>query len=275
MGSRQLPGDISLVTIAGVDQTVELANITYSGDIDLQEASPIGRPHASSHPVKQGLTISTGLYTTISAPTRVTNLNVTGFTVDAVALITMLRGGTFSANYTLQEGSAVNDLFKWPVVTKTDFTLDGKLIIPTAALGTDNVSHVISPAWASTTIGDKNMIFSMIINGVTIALPMVIQSFTHAFTQADLVAYDITMKGQDPYTGTYPTTPTGTTTLLEKGLNDPGTAIAFALTSHASEGVAYSGNAVYSGMSFSFDDGTVITNDFTFVSQGAVTAPTN
>lgn len=275
MASRQLPGDISLVTIAGSDQTVDLANITYSGNIDLQEASPIGRFHASAHPVKQGLTISTGLYSTISAPTRVTNLNVTGFSIDAVALITMLRGGSFSATYTIQEGSAINDLFKFPVVTKTDFSLTGKLIIPTANLGTDNISHVISPQWASTTLADKNMVFTMTINSVVITLPMVLESFTHAFTQADLVSYDIVLKGQDQFTGTYPTAPTGNTSLLEKALNAPGTAIAFALTSHATEGVVYGGNCIFSAMTFSFDDSTVITNDYTFQSQGVVTAPSN
>jgi hypothetical protein len=119
--------------------------------------------------------------------------------------------------------------------------------------------------------GDADGAFSFTLNGVTVTFPVVITSAAHGASNGQTQMVAVNFVGQDPLTGDMPSAPTGTTTILEKILNVPQTALAIAWTTKASGGVAYTGNALIQSYSVNISNGAVATENMTWAGVGAIT----
>lgn len=272
--SRQIPGDISVWTVGGTALLDYIHNVSYTATVDTVEGRSIAYLGRSARAVKKGAQIRTGVMSSSgnTCQNRVTNLNVSAITIDAVSYATMLRGGRFSGEFTVAEASAVGDLWHYPYITAKDYTVECELMIPLSA--TANAERLISLDVHSTDPEDLCMVFSITINSIAYTLPMMVTSWELTFNDNDIVIAKVTLKGKGPDSDTgYPTAPTGTTSLLEKAFNDPLTALAFTFTPNPSTtyGIQYTGNVIFGGFSFSFNDAQIIDIDYTFLSQGTVT----
>ncbi len=260
--------DMSLYTIGGASQLAFIRDAMLRTNIDQVDGRPITRLGKSAQAVKRSATLETTLMSTVSAPTKVTNLDVSALTIGGTSYNADLRGGSFAGQFTLAEGSGVVDFWKYPVVVDKDYTANVKIgVASTAATAIAVAMYGAASALA--------LVFSITINGIPITLPMLGTEFSHAFTDGDVQIWDVALQGRSPDTGAYPTAPTLASTLLEKAFNDPGTALAVAMTSKSVGGLAYAGNFIYSGFSFDFNDASLVNTQYTFASQGAVTATPN
>jgi hypothetical protein len=84
--------------------------------------------------------------------------------------------------------------------------------------------------------------------------------------------YKITLNSRWATGANNPTAPTGTTSLLEKAFNAPGTALAIVATSRATNGISYSGNFVIESARVAINQADAIMTQYRFRSSGAVTA---
>lgn len=270
MSDKQLSGDISVFSLFASSMLAVLKNVSYSLDFDTADGSTVKQLGKVGQVLKRGGTISTTLYTTISDGLRVAALDATVLTVGGVDHFANLKSLRFNGEFETRNTEGAADAWRYPQVVKKDYRAEVELFLPAAGVGLSVEAH-------SSDRTDVQLVLSFTLNGVAITLPMIATKFEHVFNNGEEQLYRFTLMGKAPdnLATAYPTAPTGTTTLLEKALNAPQTAIAFALTSHATEGVAYAGNAIITAFSFTIEDGQVVENDYTFATQGTITATAN
>lgn len=276
MASSHSTGDASVYTIdvngTPASQLATYKNCTIAFSQDMADVRPLSRDNLSPQPVKRGCTISTSLMSVASTPVKVSNLDVTAFTAGGTDIFAKLRGGSFTANYNVSEDSGVGDLWKYPGIVSWGFTINSTFHVN--ALNASSASGVLMPLVAGT-VANTRMVITVTINAVSVTLPCYLESASHVFNDGDLQVFEGTWQGSGIDSGTYPTAPTGSATILAAALNSPRTSLSVAFTSHATEGVAYAGEFLTTGLNFSWNDSSIITTDLTLSSQGTITAAAN
>lgn len=269
--TRQDVGDISAMSVDGnsVLTTIRNVNIELSSDTD--EGRGIAYLGKSPNTVKQSYKISTSIQSAISAATRVSNLDVTVFTIGAVDYLPFLRGGSISGSYDKDEAGGVGNLWKYPIPTVKDYSGEVTLNLPNSATA-NALRTILKNINDSATAHDT--IVAITINAIAISLDMHITSFKFNGEPGKLQTVTISLAGKDD--GSNPVnTPVGTTTLLEKAFNVYKTPIAFSFTSKTSTSLTLAGEMVFSSFSFSFNDAQIISTDYEWESHGVVTATQN
>lgn len=273
--SRQIPGDITVYTVGGIALLDYIHDTVYRASVETVEGRSIAYFGRSARAVKKGGEFRSKIMSDSGSTcqNRITNLDVSALSIDGTAYATMLRGGSFTGDFTIVEASAVGDLWKFPYIVAKDYSAEVDLMLPLSA--TANASRLVGADIHSSNTEDLCMTFSITIDGVAYALPMMVVGIEHQFNDNDLAMYKVSLKGKGPDSDVtaYPTTPTGTTSLLEKAFNDPQTALAYTFTpySTAAKGISLTGNLLIAGFSFTFNDKQIIDIDYTFHTQGAVT----
>jgi hypothetical protein len=272
MANKQITGDMSVFSIGGTSVLAVCRNVTYDLEFDKVDGSPVLVQGRQTQLMKRGGTIDTTLMSTISDGLRVNALDCSVFTIGGTDYLALLKSLRFNGALETEDSEGATGAWKWfQYKGKKDYTAEADLFLPITAAGALGVlAH-----GASRTALD--LAISMTINSIPITVPMTAHKFTHMFDDGQFQMYKVALSGKAPdsLVTAYPTAPTGTTSLLEKAFNAPGTALAFALTSHATEGLVYSGNMVYSKFNFEIADGQLISNTYGFQTQGAITAAQN
>lgn len=270
--SRVTNGNLAVLSAGGVNLMTLVKNVRWIGETLDVDGAPMPNPSMSAQAMSLGGRLEIGAFSTKSAPTRVSHLDISAVTVDSVDLVTMFKRGSFEASYTIQEGKAAGSVWKVPVVTKKDFTLRLEFMIPLS--GTANALRSIVSQHLSGTVTDLNMTVTVTINSVSFTLPCLLVGAEVGGSDGELTMVTLELKGRAPDVGTtYPTAPTGTTTLIEKAINAPGIAVAFSFTPHSAsgEGANIAGNAVFGAFGFDFNADEIINERYTLLSTGAVT----
>lgn len=276
MAASHYTDDVSVYSLDGSSQLAFWKGASIEVAQDFGDVRPLSRTHLSPQPVKKSVTVSTSLLSTVSAPVKVSNLNVTAFSAGGTSFLAKLRGGSFSVSYNHAESSGVGDYWKFPEIVSWGFSMTAQFKVGTA--NASSVSGVMAPLMfgsnGGATVANSKMTMIVTINSVTFELPMYMERASHQFTDGDVQVWEGTWQGSGLDSGTYPTTPTGSSDLLAKCINAPRTPVVILLTSHSSEGIVY-GTTSYnsfipSSVTFSWNDGQIIATDYTFISQGAV-----
>lgn len=272
MGNKQTSGDVAVFTIGGSSQLAVLNAVTYDLEFDTEDGSVVSQDARVLQKGKRGGTIKYTQYSTISDGLRVSALECSVFTIGGADYLPTLQNLRFSGENETGDSSGAADKWKYNQWKgKRDYSVEIDLWLPATA-GVALAAEMHNAARATT-----HLTVSFTLNGVAITLPMNVYKAVHKITDGEFAMYTISAKGMRPdnLATAFPTSPTGTTTLLEKAFNAPGTALALVLTSHATEGVAYSGNAVISAFGFEITDGKVVKTDYTFLTQDTWTATAN
>lgn len=263
--------DMSVFSVNSVDLLALLKDCSIKTNFDIIDGKPITRMGKSAHQVKKGAVIDYTNFSTVSQPQRVTNINVTAMSIAGTDYIGTCRSGTFSGSYTHVEGSGIGDIWKAPYVTEKDYRFSGEFQVVDSA--TANIWQNNADEIFANNLTSGNITLSFTINSITFTLPCSISSAEWKGAEGGLQTVSLELMGRSPDSGAYPTAPTGTTTLLEKALNAPGTALAFSSTntSNVSYDVNIACNAIIQAFSIEFADAALVLEKYTWASTGTVT----
>lgn len=192
--------------------------------------------------------------------TKLAAKDLTALSIGGTSFINTFTSVSVNLEATHDEVSPANAAFKQHQTTQFDITADCEVMVPTAS----------TLAWytiLTDPAASQNLVFSVTINGETTALPMVATNFEYTGEGQAVNKAKLTLKGQAPCTGNYPTTASGTS-LIASYLADPITARNFEFESAASNAEIMDVNTVLNSMSFSVERGQIIEYSFTLMSTG-------
>jgi hypothetical protein len=262
MSARATQLDVSVLTIGAVDYLGLAQNVTLTKNVATSEGQAINRKYANPQAVKNSWSLSGSFVVTKTAPVRVTNLDLTAASILGSSYVAAVESLTMNVNATHAPGDACEDGWAYPVYTGS--TIDGTATLKVPAGSVPLMAALDAP-------GDADGVFTFTLNGNTVTFPVIITSLAHAASNGQVQTVTVNFQGQDPLTGNMPTAPTGTTTIVEKILNAPQTALAIAWTTKSSNGVAYTGNALIQSYSVNISNGSVVTENMTWAGVGAST----
>ncbi len=271
-------GDIAVYTLDGASQLGIMKGVGYTIQLDDADTTTVARAGKRRQSVKKSATITSGFMSPLSGDAALvsTNLAVSAFTVGGVDYLAYLRGGSVKGSFDVREVSGVAAPFKFPQIFGKDYSADITLILPVAgASQVPNSARVLGVLVHDPDLTDQDLsrvTMTVTIDGTAITIPMQVMSLKHDVNGQQEQIITLSLAGNDPGTGAYPTAPTGSTSLLEKFFNAYNTALAVVLTTGAvASGETYSGNFIVTDFGFSFNDAEVIMIDYTLSSQGTVT----
>lgn len=281
MPNVQSFADLDVFTADASSLLANIKGVTYTFEPENADSSAIKRIGKRRQTVKKGVTVATGTMSTLTGDASLvaSNLAVSAMTLGGTSILNYLRGGSISGSFDVREVSGVADPYRWPQIFGKDYEVELNLLLPAAGDSqVSNMARVLSPLIHDPDLTDQDLTrvtWSMTIDNVTITIPMIVQSYELTIRETQEQELRVRLSGCDPGSGAYPTSPTGTSTLLEAAFNAFNTPIALVLTTAAAgAGVSYSFNAIITRFGFSFNDAEITMIDYTFSSRGNVTAVT-
>ena len=262
MSARATQLDVSTLTIGGNNYIGLAQSVTLTKNVATSEGQAINRKYANPQAVKNSWSFACSCVNTKSGALRVTNLDLTLASILSTDYKASVESLAVNVNATHAMGDACEDGHAFPVYTGS--TIDGTATLKVPVAAVPLMAALDAPSNAAGA-------YSFTLNGVTVTFPVVITSAAHGASNGQVQTVTVNFVGQDPLTGDMPSAPTGTTTILEKILNVPQTALAIAWTTKASGGVAYTGNALIQSYSISISNGAVVTESMTWAGVGAIT----
>lgn len=265
---RAIPVDISVFSVGGIALLTEAHNMKYTVVVNTVKTKPINRVGQRSQGVSKKATLSFDRLQTITTPIKATNAHISVQEIGGVSYRCDIVTGTFTGSFTTRDGKGQCDEWAYHQVIDKDYSYTCDMLVPATA------GHLLMEL-VHGTLDELEAVFSITINSAALTLPMIITEASWMGDDGDYQKFSCKLEGQSPDSGNYPTAPTGTTTIVEKALNAPLTAVAVLLTTKAVGGSAYSGNFVFSSFGFSHGSEQEIKYNFELVNQGEIThAPT-
>ena len=260
--------DLSTLSIGGSSVLSDLKEATISFDIGEEESSILTRAYESHSATTRSATLRTRHLSAISAPTKATNLDVSAFLVGGTSYLGHLESGSIDVTWQHGEGKAMSDAWLYPVLVKKSIQGEGNLIVPASS------GAMLALKAGNSTLSDLALTFSVTItlsgSAVTFTFAGLLKSFEHMISDAATQKHRVQLIGRDPDSGTFPAAPTGSSTLSEKVINGSA-ALTVSAVAKASGGAQYDGNFLPKSMKISFSNAGLVTTEYEFASQGAIT----
>ncbi len=263
MSTRKYYGDLATYTVGGTSLIDSLSDAVLTVNAGHDEGKGMARLHESPQLVVKGFSLEATATSNVAGVGRVTNLNLTAFTVGGTAYLATVDSVSFSGSMAHAEGKGAADFWEFPNVVSAGFSGKARLKVPAADL------PALDALAADATVAGNYLAISATLNGVVVTIPVAITMFTRELPIDDIQYFSIDFVGRDPLTGTYPTAPTGTTSLLEKAIVQPRTALAFTFKPSADSGT-YSGNLVWSAWDFSVNNTGVVRTKYSWKGAGTL-----
>lgn len=255
---------MSVFSLAGGSVLGLFENVDLSSAMTAVETKPVTRVYGRAQGTKKEWKVTTGLMQNNGLATkRIDHLSVSVFSLDAADMLGQFSSGKISMTATVVTKPEAGAVWKTKQVTGKKLMFDGEFTVPTGA------ASALLTMLKSGTIADHSVAAVMTIDGVTYEFPGVYTNLSLKAEREGLYVVSATLEGESPDTGAFPTTPTGTTSLIEKALNSRA-AVAVALTTQTTNGNAFSGNAVISGLDINVSDEDIIKYSMTFEGTGAL-----
>lgn len=265
-------GDLQVFSAGALDLLASCRNVTLRANNESVDTSRVLQFGANRQTAKKRAELNfERLSPTAAAPTTqvVGSLDVSALTIDGTSYRAAMESCSMSGSFVTQD-TPESGMFVWPQHTQKDYSMNGVFVLPYAAA---NMFRDMAAELISTDPGESLMVFVITIDGVTVTIPMHLDSFELSAPVAEFQKVNLQMSGKAPLTGAYPTGPTGTTTLLEKYLNAPNASLAGiftnGVTGAASQGAKWSGNVIPGAFSFSVENQGLVRENYTLLSQGA------
>lgn len=258
-------GDISVFSVASGDLLGSISNISYDIQADSDEGGAIAVIGESPQFTGTKIEIATTAMSN-TASGRVTDLDVSAFSIGGVSSRPKLKTFSLKGAYTQQETSARGDKFHAPQVTNKSYSGSAELYV------LDDAAPMLVETLLGSTTTVNNSTISITINGVTITLPILITGHKWSVEYGGLQMLSLQFSGRALLDGNpYPTAPTGTSTLLEKALNAPTTALAYEIKTRATNGVDITGNMVWNSFEINVPERGVVKTSYSWSGTGTPT----
>lgn len=259
-------GDISVFSLDSVSRLALFEDVDYSIDEDQIDMSTLLRPGMRAEGQKLKGQIKTKMRSLRGSGESVSHLDLSAMALGATSYLGLIREMQLDGSFVVQKRAGLGALYERNQATAKDYKVTGTLDCD------DDVASALMVLMHSSTVVDRNLTLGMTINSIPFAIPMRLQRLSTGGKRNELQSLAFEMTGRDPGTGAYPTTPAGTTSLLEKAFNSFKTPLPFAYTSKAVDGFSLAGNMTYQAFSLSLEDGGAIFDEYTFDTYGTVTA---
>jgi hypothetical protein len=268
MANRYSGQNVGIVTTGGIDLAAAGNSFTFEMTNEKADAGLISRLGKNSQPLKTSGKLSVDLASVTSGSTRVSHMNVTAFTIGGTSYLSVLKSFSLSGSFEHRMQSGTGEKYTKPQVTAKDYQITVNLDVDTTK------SYTLMNMLAGSDFTGTAKTISVTINSVTITIPMTFNQGTLTAQRYELQELALSFDGADPGTGNYPSAPTGTTSILEKALNAPTTALAFVFQNASSGdtgGFNASGNAVFESFSLKTQDAQIVEENYSFATQGTIT----
>lgn len=253
MADRKTALDVTSITIAGTDWKDRTVSASISGDITHEDGRSFIDRYSEAAATKYKLSFSTEMLRGAN-DARLTNLDVSVFTIGANTHIGELKSGSLNVTTHSSEGSGIKDKFTFPNSISTDIELRGTLMVTTVA------TELVTIGGA--TLANLKVACTLTINGQSFVMSGLITNATLKATSDGVSEYDVTVKLR----GSGSIAVAGQTILVDAITGD-----AIVTYSLVVEGSTIAGNALILSASVDFADGQLLRERFEFEGQGTPT----
>lgn len=271
-------GDMTVLSVGGNSLLGIIREVRYRGEIAQVDGSVLNRVGLSAQPVGKDASFETTNHSVLSAPLKVSALDVSAFTIGGGSYVGLFSSFELSGTNTFDEARGGNNIWSYKQFITKDYSATGTIRIDDAS----NVLRALHADFhnAGTNTAQRQalqMALAFTINGVSVSVPMTLTNVEHGVSESGVQQYTVTLSGQSPDTGDYPTAPTGTSTLLEKAFNAPQTALAILFTpiGTVGQGGQLGGNVKIASFQISVQERNLVLERYTFVNDGPITWTNN
>lgn len=265
-------GDLSAWTVGGGSQLDFAPDAQIEFNFDVDDGAAMTTTGERIEVAGKRATLSTSLFSTVGS-SRVSNLDLTAFSIDAVDYIAYVQSAQFSFSVPNSQTKGVGSLWHAPQPRTNEraVTVNATLQVP-AATATANALRLLGGIAVHADREEASVAFTMTINGIAITLPMTVVRVGVPQKRGEMLEIPIELRGRAPVSGAFITAPAGSSTLIEKAINATATAIAFVFTPHddAGFGKSFNGNMVIESFDFSVEHGKIIATNFQYAATGTV-----
>lgn len=265
MAGRATHDDVSAISADATSYITDMIEGTVTFDHQVFDGTVIGDTNEKECAVKKIATID-AVFSSDTGSCKVSGLNMTAMTIDSVDVLNYLQSLTVNITNKFRDVDGVSDEWLYRQFLIQGITMSASLLVDTNAADEDGL---ILDA-ASSTLSNLNMTVAFTINSVAFSIPMYVKTAQHKWSRGEVQMWDFTFGPRGA-----PTSPSGTSGLLAKALNAPGTAQAWILTSKTVGGLEYAGNFLPESISFSVNKQEAILTSYRLVNDGpCVPTPT-
>jgi len=241
--SNQTSNDVGTLTIGGTSFLQVFEDVQWSCDPEFDDWQNPTRLRKGSQPMKNAARLEVPLKPVKTGSVRLSHFDLTALSLAGISLLDeyeslefrvtnpispLPNGGEFKRRFQVDPGGTLE------ATINTELQSENSEIVDLLAL------------LESDDPDDLAAILSMTLNAVAITAPGNLRRGTH--NAGGRQKATIQWEGSDNE-ATYPTAPTGTSTILERAINAPKTPLAFSYVSKLVEGLERSGNLlIASGM---------------------------
>lgn len=255
---------MSVFSLAGGSVLGVFENVSIKSTPTTVETKSVTRIYDRPQVTKKEWSVETSLMqNNCGATKRIDHLSVTVLTVDAADFLATFMSGEISMDANVVEKKEAGVLWKTKQITGKKLTFTGEFAVATGAAST------LLTYLKSGTVSDHDVTVIMTIDAVPYEFPAVLTDIELKGEREGLYVVSATFEGQSPDSGAFPTTPTGTTSLIEKAFNSRAQ-VAVALTTQSSNGNSFSGNALITSFKMRVDDANKIDYQFSLMGTGAL-----
>lgn len=269
MALKQQAADIGTLSIASISLLADFENVSYvvkETQVDGSSMVALGKSNTGT---KLGGTFDLTVLTTQSTPDRVTHLNLSVLTIGGTSYASDVSSVKMTLTPNQVKQPSAGSWWQTVQNTKMDISATVELSLPVGS----NFAHALLQKMHSVTGSDRNVVFSFTLNGVAITVPMRLESIPFKAERDGLQMLTVNLTCHAPLSGTFPTAPTGTTSLLEKAFNSWAAELAFAFSTNAAAGAgaAISGNCIFGPTTIEVSDEALAKVTYQFHTTGTVT----
>ena len=256
--------DVSVFELGGVNFLGDLKSAEIRSDVDFADGTAIIQTGVRPVVTRRSAEVSAEILSGGGESGRVTGLDLSSVTLDGVQSLGNVGRLQFSGSVLHEEGAGASEVWQYPVAVRKDYRCRLELLAETGG------PFEILRSYDS--LANLSVDFSFVLNGVTVALPMVLRSGRHVMADGSVQKWILELSGQAPIGSPYPVAPVGTGSLLGAAMNAPGTALSLVAESRAADGIGYSGAFIVKEFGFGVREGAVVASRYRYVSQGPVVA---
>ncbi len=242
----------------------ESANITISPVF--VNAAPAARFGQNKNKTKLGGKISVGLWSDAATDQRVSHLQLSAATLGSLNLLSpeIIFSIHLGIRNTIKMQPGAGQL--WSYATVMDGEFEGSV-----KLGMDNsvLPQPVIDSFSST-YADGNKVLAFTIGGTNVSVPFHQGELGLPIEKGGFTEYNLALVDRSARAGVT-ILPTGTTSLFQKSINDPKTAIGFAFQAYAgATSPKITGNMVFESVDLDIIDGELVPIKYNFATSGVV-----
>lgn len=268
MATESYAGNLSVLSIGGSSQLEFVENANFSFSETPVKGAPASRFGGNVQGTKLAGKIEYSLWDDLAGGevVRVSHLDLSAATWGSVNLLSpnIVSSLRLGVKFQHKMNPGLGQRWVYPIVADGEF--DGSL-----KLGMDRaaVPQILIDMF-SATYGDRNRVLAFTINSVGFSVPMRQMEATIPVVKDGLQEYTLSLADRSARSG-ITVLPIGTTSLIQKAINAPKTALAFVFQPHATPTITIGGNMVWESMELAIEDGALIPTKVSFATQGTVT----